>query len=399
MYKFLLSILLFSALAASAQTKQALKNRDKYMYTVSTQSTNFVETIPFLGQNNVIIVPVYIDGVSYNFLFDTGAATVISTALKDKLQLQPMMSDKTIDASGKEIVQEFYQMKHVQLGNVTFRNVGTIAFDLSDFSRVLCTKIDGVIGSNLMRGWNWKINYDMKTMTFSDKKIIPEGKYESVPFAENFSGTPLLKIFLRKSNFQMALDTGNNSGFDIPDSIYFKIIKPAKAVLKKGYGNNNYTFYQNKTIATFESLADSISVGDVLLQKQSIDITPAPLALLGNKFFKKFGEIVIDYHNHKLLLPKKEVVCDTYDTYGFEPIFKDRKLLVGFIWENTEAQQLGIAPGDVITSINGKDTTNLSDEDWCELRASLTEQKVIDISLVANGTAISHTFKKFDLLK
>jgi hypothetical protein len=163
-------------LAQTAEDKAKIAHRDKYLFAVTTGSKNFVETIPFTLVNNLMFVTTQINGINYNFLFDTGAVTILSTKLQKKLQLKEAMRNALIDASGKEQAERFYTLSTLKLGGINFNNVGAAAMDLAKMSEQFCTPIDGIIGSNLMRSCYWKIDYKNKVLVFSDKKIKPTGK-------------------------------------------------------------------------------------------------------------------------------------------------------------------------------------------------------------------------------
>jgi predicted aspartyl protease len=396
----LLFLLLWSAAFGQADTdKTKIANRDKYLFSTRAENKNFVETVPFTVLNNLMFVSVQIQGTTYNFLFDTGAVTVISSKLQEKLQLKEVMRNNLIDGSGKEQVEKFYTIDRLKLGAIEFSAIGTASMDLEKMGQHFCTPIDGIIGANFMRSCYWKIDNKNKRLVFSDKKIKPQNKSYELDFEENFSGSPLVKVYFGEYNFMTIFDTGNNQYFNLPDSLYFKSKSSRNKILRSGFGNNEFTLYGNKTIQNHASLLDSITLGTKLFKKQMVRIGPSQIPMLGNKFFMKFDEIILDWKRHVIYLPEQYAPDEALKTFGFDPLLDDGKIKVSFIWDGSTAQQQGLQLGDIIVAINGKDVRTITAEEWCALRDNIRDTETIKIKVLKNDTTEqSYTISRYNLL-
>src|SRR5699024_7649472 len=97
------------------------KFRDKYMFSVKLEESNFTESISYNEVMGVMIIPVKIDGSTYNFLFDTGSITMVSSNLKNKLEAINKSLPFTIeDASGKEESADFGILPELKIGSINF---------------------------------------------------------------------------------------------------------------------------------------------------------------------------------------------------------------------------------------------------------------------------------------
>lgn len=395
-------LFIFSVISAFGQTdtdKTKIANRNKFLFAVSVANKNFVETIPFNLINNLMFVPVQIEGTNYNFLFDTGAVTVVSTKLQGKLQLKEAMSNSLIDGSGKEQVEKFYTINKLKLGSIDFGNIGAASMDLEKMSENFCTPIDGIIGANFMRSCYWKIDNKNKILVFSDKKIKPTVKSYELDFEENFSGCPLIRLFYGEYNFQTIFDTGNNQSFNFPDSLYFKSRSSRNKILRSGFGNNEFTLYGNKAIQNHASLLDSVTLGTKLFKNQLVRIGPSQIPMLGNKFFMKFDEIILDWKKHLIYLPEQYAKDEPIKTFGFDPLFDNGTVKVAFVWDGSTAQKNGLQLGDNIIEIDRKNIAGISAEDWCALRDSIREKDSIEIKVLKNdNTQKSYTLTRYNLL-
>jgi len=383
----------------TAQDKAKIAKRDKYLFAVNTGSKNFVETIPFTLVNNLIFVTPQIEGVNYNFLFDTGAVTILSSKLQEKLQLKESMRNTLIDASGKEQAEKFYTVNTLKLGAVNFNNIGAAAMDMEKMSEQFCTPIDGIIGANLMRSCYWKIDYKNKVLVFSDKKIKPASKSYELPFEENFSGTPLVKLFFGNYNFQTLFDTGNNQSFNFPDSLYFKSSASKNKVVQRGSGNTEFTLYGNKNIVNHAAILDSITIGTRLFEKQVVRVSPSPLPLLGNKFLMQFDDVILDWKKHLIYLPLDYHRAEPLSTLGFDPLLTEGKVVVSYLWDGSDVQRQGLELGDVIIALDGQLMESVTPEQWCTLRETVKHKSTLTIKVrKRDATTVSYQIKRFNLL-
>ncbi|RZJ64507.1 MAG: hypothetical protein EOO50_15395 [Flavobacterium sp.] len=380
------------------EIKKSTKNRDTYLFAVKAEPKKFDETIPSEYVTDEILIPVEINGKTYTFLFDTGAITVLSDDIVKQMGLQPVTSNRFIDSAGNTTDENFYMVPEIKLGSVAFKNVGVGSFDLDTFSRLLCRPIDGIFGSNIMRVCNWEIDYEKPSLRFSSDKIaLPDAN--SVPFTQNFSGSPDVIITTGGFNFRTSVDTGNNGSLDIPNSLFEKSRLKNVPRIAKSRGKGFYSLLGNAEQDEHTVMADSVYIGNVLLQRR-IRVSPSPMYLLGNDFLSPFGRFVINYRKGELLLPKRQKELPPENTFGFTPLRENTKTVVGVIWENSDAQKSGLELDDEIISLDGTVLSGLSDMDWCEFRQNLIKNEKLKVVVrKPDGREISVELDKYDLFK
>ncbi len=402
MRKILLFTLLCFAGIGFSQTKEEVKksteNRDKYLFAVKTEPKKFDETVAAEYVTDELLVPVEINGKTYTFLFDTGAVTILSAELVKSLGLSPVTSNKFVDSAGNVSEENFYTVPEIKFGSVKFQNVGVGSFELAKFSQLLCRPLDGILGSNMMRVCNWEIDYDKVSIRLaSDKISLPNAN--SVPFTQNFSGTPRVKIDTNGINFLADLDTGNNGSLDIPNDYFEKsrLAKSKKIAHSKGKGF--YSLMSNALQEERAAMADSVYIGKVLL-KRRLRISPSPMVLIGNDFFSPLGKLVINYKKSELLLPQKVDEPKKEYSFGFTPLREEGKTFVGVIWKGSAAEKAGFELGDEVVSLNGTSVGGLSDLDWCAFRQKLIENLTVAVVIrKSDGKTISVNLEKYDLVE
>ena len=401
MKKLLPLIVLIFCSGLYAQTpkeiKKAIKNRDKFLYAVKAPKS-FEQSINIEIVNNEILLPVTIQGKTYRFLFDTGATCVLSPELKEQLKLKAVNSGNLQDSAGNISPQDFFIIRSLSIGDIAFTQVGAAAIDLKNFATMLCSSLDGVIGANLMRTCNWRIDYENKKLQFSTKKLLPKTDYTTTDFTEGFSGSPLVTITTGGFYFDALVDTGNNGSIDINEELYFKSRISTSGSFKKSFGKGFYSFTGNKDHTAYNGILDSLYIGKTLVHNQPVRVSPSPMFMIGNEFLAQFGEIVFNWETMQLYLPVATKPLKPETSFGFSPIVNDEIMEVGVIWENSEAQKMGFEVGDKILSINGSDFSTLSNLQWCEVREIFREEKSLDVTILkADGTKKTAQLAKYNL--
>jgi len=405
-YILLLLLLPMLSLAQTPAEKESYKNRDKYLFAARPVQKKFLKTIPFdFDENKQIIIPVIIAGETYQFLFDTGATTIISEEIATKLALKQLFKNNLSDGAGKVQEQPFYSLPGLHVGGIDFENVVAATADMKKFETQYCVKLDGILGTNIMRKCHWKIDYKNGVITMSDKAIKPGKNFYAVDFEEGFSGTPILELFMGRYSVNMLMDTGYNGGFSIPDSLYFKSRKNHEKPYKKGHGITTITLFENDYKEKYMGIIDSVYIANKrhLVLNGIADIDHADTFLIGNRVFKGFGEVILDWKKHRIYLPEKVLdVNGEYNTFGFAPVFKNSNVVISIVWEGSDAFANGLAAGDTVTGINGHTTAGIDSAMWCGLLEQIKGEMASEVNisvLKQDGTTITCTLKRTNILK
>lgn len=399
----LLIALLFTSIAFS-QTKQDIKEarerRDKFLFAVEASPKNFSGTVKFDYVHDELIIPVTIKGKTYNFLFDTGAVTILSPELAAELGLKPVTANDVIDAAGIKTQQQIYMLEHLALSGTTFSKVSCASMSFDSFSTALCRKIDGLFGTNIMRLGNWKIDYNSHSIDFSSERIKPGFDYNTVEFQHNFSDSPIVMLIAGGIRFPALIDSGNNTFIDIPDTLYRQSRLPKTALSRKSQGRASFSLSGNKNQEERAVLTDSLYFGDVLLLKQRLRVSPSPQILIGNKFLKQFGAVLLSWDKSKIYVPKQTAPLEKKYDFGFTPFIENGKIVVVEIWEGSEAQSKGMSINDVILSVNGLDVREMTQETWCKFLSLIrgAESATVEI-LKPDGSKMSLQLERSELLK
>ena len=270
--------------------------------------------------NNLIFVPIKVNGVELNFLLDTGVSETILFSLEDKKEILFSNTEKILlKGLGSQIAVEGLKSKNNILEFSSLKMPNHLLYIVLDpefnLSSHIGIPVNGIVGYQFFRNNLVEINYRKKTIiVFKDipknrKKI--QKKFDAMPITvEKFK--PYIKGIVtlddHSTPVKLLVDIGNS------DAVWLfqdrsKFIKvPEKSFddyLGKGFSGDvlgkrgkiermvmsNFEF--NNPIAAFP---DSSSI-------RNVTMVPDRMGSVGGEIMKRF-DVVFDYQNEQLFLKK-----------------------------------------------------------------------------------------------
>lgn len=323
--------------------------------------------------NGLPLVDVTIAGQSYIFLFDSGAPTVISNAIYERLALKPAHEGKVSDSQNNKSEQTFTILPEMQVGDLAFADVGAVVLDLHK-SVFGCFNIDGILGANQMAKLFWQINYnDNSAQATDDLRNFDLTAYDIVlPFETSNQKTPYIKSNIFGKNLSFTFDTGYTGRFKV-ESKYFQADKV----------NDYIEMFGAASVGAYGTAKADVGylfkVDQLRLDKANLEgerATTGTSNLIGNDFLKDFSYI-LDWKNNKIYLKRIKERKIEFKSFGFEYLFEANKPKVVSIFKDQQSLQVG----DLIVSINGIDLQNLSSEQACHYLLNRIEKDLDTIAI------------------
>ncbi len=365
--------------------------------------------IPFRFINNLIFIPIKVNGIELNFLLDSGVEETILFSMEDKKEVRFFNIEKiTLRGLGQEESIEGLKSANNTLEIKGMKSLNQLLYIVLDQSFNLSSHIgipvNGIIGYHLLKNNLVEINYDKKRITvFRDtdknRKRI-ERKFQKVPITiERLKPYINSKVIMNSVEIPVKLlvDIGNSDAIWLFENNSKSIKVPTKNFedyLGQGFSGDvegkraqisKFTmdgFEFNNPIIAFP---DPTSIKNVQLVKDRS-------GSVGSEILRRFS-VVFDYKNQKMYLRKNR---DFYSSFSYNksgvevqhdglqwvqetvrletvPIIKSGDLalkanevennfkykfvlkpiyLVGNVRKNSPAAASGLQKGDVIVRIN-----------------------------------------------
>ncbi|MGC1206308.1 MAG: retropepsin-like aspartic protease [Flavobacteriaceae bacterium] len=390
MNKVILNICLFFILTNITYAQKA------NFKTGTPKVKNYYTEIKYKNLKGKIIIPVTINNKTYNFLFDTGAPNLISKNIWEKINSKSIKSISISDANQKKQDMVLATIPMLTLGNVTFKNTSTLVFTGENNLLFDCYKIDGIIGSNLLRKSIVQIKSkdELIILTNNTKKLQLEAANKSKLTLVGKQSSPYININLKgeSSGSEILLfDTGASGFYDL-NKRHFETFdkKNITQTLSKANGSSSVGLFgvANKS-EQYRIRVAELKINNYVF-KNVISIT-------GNDNNSRIGSDILDYGIVTLDFRKKLFYFEGYKSVvdlnekllGFSPTIENNKLVVGFVWDDSLKDKIEF--GDEIIEIN---EINIQENDICDL---ITKKSLFEDYAILNFTFINPKGKKTKL--
>jgi hypothetical protein len=407
------------------------------------------QQISFRLINNLIVIPLEINGKELAFILDTGVNKTIlfNLSKKDSINLLNTTNVKLRGLGSGDAVDALISKKNTFKIKGLVSNSETIYVVLKDYfdlSSKMGTTIHGIIGYNLLKNVVAKVNYKTKKIYFYNPKTytyIKCKKCETIPFQ-----------FYRKKpyiNAKVSLDTIGDTFTDVKllvdsggsDAVWLfenskKAIKTPKRFFNDilGEGLSGPIFGNRSRVPKFKlgqfviknptvSFLDSVSTHNARKFK-------ARNGSVGGGVLKRF-KVWIDYPNKKITLKKNGSLSAgfNYNMSGLDVVYNGKQLIkeqlvdnftdaynnklsnrnsVSFVTrysfsfkpsfvirhvvKNSPSEKAGLLKNDVILEINGKQAHQLNIEDIIH-KFQERDKKKIRITILRNEVEMKFEFR------
>ena len=277
------------------------------------QSKTSVIEIPFEFYKNEIILQVNVNGKGpFNMMLDTGtdpSGVDLATAKELGLKLHPL--GKEITGGGTDSNVAYYtQLRLVEVGTFTVKNVDALAFDLSKISERLGKPLHGVLGHSVLNGRIVQIDYPNRIVRFYAQSPFSNATNTSkrtvLPF--RYADNVLVDdVSVNGKKMVGNLDTGSSGRFHLtPAAVSFLELEEevSRAPVStdvgfKGVAQNRQGKVHNVTIGGI-----SIDEPDVIFFGKGTGRDKKPWGInIGNEFFKDFV-VTFDYRKKLIALER-----------------------------------------------------------------------------------------------
>lgn len=369
------------------------------------------DKIRFEIANNLIIVPVVLNGVELSFILDTGVGSTIifSVDNKQSLELKNATSIYLRGLGDDEPVEAIKSLENeLRIGDaVSSKHTVYLVFDESiNFSPQMGFPVHGIIGYDFFKDFILDINYSKKTIRINNPEQYVYKKcdrcYETTLDFSQHNKRPMIDAKYRSGNklidLRLLLDSGSGSSLWLFESEKKGIKIPDKSFrdfLGKGFNGDIYgqrSKIKELFIGDFRlrevttAYPDSIYIQGISLDKREgslggnvlrrfnmiIDYQNQKISFKKNSFFDKpfnynMSGLTIQHHGFNMVQDKAHSTTEKERVYlGLNRVMSEKtvELLNNFVLRpkyeisdvrpDSPADLIGLKKGDIILEVNGK---------------------------------------------
>jgi predicted aspartyl protease len=364
---------------------------------------NFKTTIPFTYVNGWMVLEVEIRGNAYNFILDTGSSNIVTTEFAEALNLKVLGAEDIEDINDTKNSTEYATIDNVTIGNVDFKNTITGIADLNKITEIGCTKIHGLLGSNLMRKAVWDFDFQNQTITIAndDNKLdIPTETIDS----KMYIGTAGIPSVTLKINGQKVLNNTidfGNGGTNLLRGDYFVTQREEGLITNyvKGSQKAFGGFGRSEAKPFYHTMINELQIGNHKVNNLFTTVKSGAGNNLGLAFFKNY-RVILNWNKKKLrMIDVTKAGNDTYNTYGFSMFYNEDNVYVNAVIETSSASKV-LMQDDIILSINDTNYANIVEEEYCSIYSDSFEQRTeaLSITILREGEELTFNLLKTELL-
>jgi len=310
---FLISIL-FLSIFMNAQNNFEIKNTSKVV-------------IPFKFINNLIFIPMTVNGVELTFLLDTGVAENTIFSLENKEMTLPSMEKmKFSGLGGNASIEGFKSDRNIaKIGNHIINNSLMLYIILDEdfnISPHVGIPVNGILGYHFFKDYPVIIDYSSKKITvFKDQQLFLKKvqKFDELPISIEKSKPYIdteVEMTNEKKTSKLLIDLGNSDAIWlfptlIKDFVYNR--PNIEDFLGRGFNGDIYgkrsrihNFYLGdfKFEKPLTAMPDEYSI-------QHLNLVKDRKGSLGGDIMRRFT-VAFDYQNEKLYLRKNRNYDDPF---------------------------------------------------------------------------------------
>ncbi|WP_379968837.1 aspartyl protease family protein [Epilithonimonas sp. UC225_85] len=334
--KFLFIFSLIFGVCTKAQDGFVLENVDKTV-------------IKFKLINNLIFVPMNVNGIELNFLLDSGISETLLFSLENKEVDFKNIEKITFKGLGETVsIEALKSIKNnVSIGKNFVDRSHTVFLVLDEdfnISQDIGIPVNGIIGYYFFKNHPVEINYIKKTLTiYKDKSKFPKkvSRYENFPMSVEFN-KPYMNADIEmkhdKQSSKLLLDLGNTDSVWLFPALIKDFIYNRPNIddfLGRGFSGD---------IFGKRSRINSLSIGDFKLNKpiasmpdeysiQHLKLVKDRKGSIGSEILRRFT-VIFDYQDNRIYFRPNRYLDDPFliDGSGLE-IKQD-----GLLWEKEQVQ-------------------------------------------------------------
>ncbi len=340
---------------------------------------NIIE-IPFEYVNHQIVVHGETDQKKdLTFLFDSGASSpVVDKALG--VSGYHLADSKIQEAEG--ITQgEMIWLGGLQLGAdgsaVKVANIPTLVTDLSQMSKLLKRKIDGIVGISFMGGYVIEIDYVRHLLRFHDQRdfnVASRAPDNQRTFLFSLAqGDPRRKVSVvfvsgqlhDKYDYDFLVDTGFGGYVSVGQSAAREsgLITPTTPRVPTNNFSVSRQFHGDKIRAKYLMLGEINLSGRIIQVDSRNQGGDGQFGIVGNRLLQNY-RVTLDYPHRKLWLERVSTVEEEDEAdkplLGLSIRAENGVVRVARVSPNSPAYQSGVRAGDELRGVNGQSSARLT---------------------------------------
>ncbi|HEX9961554.1 MAG TPA: retropepsin-like aspartic protease [Pyrinomonadaceae bacterium] len=270
------------------------------------QQKKVLASLPMKSRGLTPAVEVTVNGKGpFLFAVDTGAQgkARVDISLMKRLDMKAVGQRRAGDGSGQNArMLDVVKIDSLKIGELEFRDVEAVTRDYNSSPNL--TKIDGVIGFNLLAEYLLTLDFPAKQIRIETGELPPATSGNNILNFENPNGVPVVELQIGSQKVKADIDSGNMvGGFMLPTAVVEKLNLAGQPVVvgRAGTVSSEIEIKQVR-------LKDSIRLGGFEFAEPTVSFPALSIANIGAPAMQDFL-FTFDQKNKRLKLEKSKTAA------------------------------------------------------------------------------------------
>lgn len=301
-------------------------------------------------EQDALIFPVTIDGVSGPFVIDSAATLHVLDRRFNAILGEPTTNVK-VGTSGSPVTLPLFRSPELVVRGIKLKSEGLVAtHDMKQMSMALGRDVHGVLGAPFFLSYLVNLDFDRERIHILGLDEPPQRSWGvALPLRVDEGGHAYVKGAVSgAAKIEFVIDTGMNGAVSLARR-EFQTLQSQGLItsLRKSQFTtaSGHVEKQSGSLATF-------TVGP--FKHASVDVTESTANKIGLRYLSRF-RVTIDMPRHHLYLARGDAYARTDDTdkSGLRLLWQNNRVVVDLVDDHSPAQRAGILKGDVVLDVNG----------------------------------------------
>lgn len=386
-----LYISLYTILLTSTTLAQSPKEQLTIANAAKLVSRNFFEEIKFTDKLGYFTIPVIIDSLTYDYIFDTGGYNTVTTQIMENAKLPALMQVEVGSSNKIKSKINLSKIPSLRVGHVIFEDVGVFNFDFTASPVINCYTNGGLIGKSVIEKAVWQIDYRKSVIRVSDQldRMPNLANGEKIKIELDQTLNPFLKLTINGKQETFLLDLGYGGLLSLTRKTASSV-KSKKILTIEGEGKASANGILQET--TNVKLVESMRIGNFELYHQPAYYTQSNNYNTLGSALAQYFIITLNFRDKELILTPYPDATNHFETFGFSINTDGKKIYISSLFNNFPAQQMGLALNDELRAVNGIQLSNDSPCDGYFYVNNLLKNED-DVTLIIQRGEVQKEFK------
>jgi hypothetical protein len=325
--------------------------------------------VPFKMVKNTILIPVTVNGETYQFVFDTGGFLSISEHIRQEEKLATVDSIQVSDVSKQVQSFDVVEIEEVALGALTFRNQRALAIYNNAHYPENCFGADGMIGRDFFKGMIVELDYQTGTLKMSsdpDQFNLDHNHRAKMRISERGIPDVLLTINGKSQYVEFDSGSGDFFSFKTKDAKRLRGLEKDEKLNFEGifsYGVSSRTNIESTV--RYRPKVESLQLGGTTFTNFYSHFSKRTEPRIGASILY-YGKVIMDFQEEWFYYEPYETApqIPAFETFGFDVAYLNEEYIIKWVLEGSPAAEQGLRYGWKVIAINGQTISSLT-QDAC----------------------------------